>query len=330
MIQLFRTNRPIVFLLLLLYAAVLRAGLIMFPNIVVPGSDSFLGPFVIDLININKIPTLYLQIADVLLIYLQAIFLNLTLSTNNVFERNTYIPAFVFITLTGLFGAWQAVDLQTIAQLFLLISIYNLFMLTGKEISRQHIFYTSLFLSIGSLFYFPVSLFLLIILVVLVVRSYSFFEVLLLLVAFTLPYYFIGIGFYYQDALPQYFRFLENVVLFNPNLSPDMDYIELGMIIYLLLLIIIGYFYIRLDSNFKIVKQRRLVFILLGYTALTILVAPFVSSNKLIYLQMLCVPATIFISKIFDRDRLGWLNQVLFYLLLFGAIFFELYYLRIV
>jgi hypothetical protein len=155
-------------------------------------------------------------------------------------------------------------------------------------------------------------------------------ELLLLLVGFVLPYYFIGIGFYYYDSLPQYFRFLQHVILFNPNLSPDMSYVEMGMMVYLLLLIIWGYFYIRADSNFKIVKQRRLVFILLGYTALTILVAPFVSSNKLIYLQMLCVPATVFISKIFDRERLGWLNQVLFYLLLFGAVFFELYYLRIV
>ncbi len=329
MIQLFRTNRPIVFLLLLLYAAGLRAGLLLFPDIVVPGSDSFLGPFIINLVKANNIPALYLQIADVVFIYLQAIFLNFTLSTNNVFERNTYVPAFVFITLTGLFGSWQAADLQTISQLFLLISIYNLFTLSGKEISRQNIFFTSLFLSIGSLFYFPVTLFLLIILVVLMVRSYSFFELLLLLVGFVLPYYFIGIGFYYQDALPQYFRFLKHVVHFDPNLSPDMTYMELGMMIYLLLLIILGYFYIRADSNFKIVKQRRLVFILLGYTLLTFLVAPFVSSHKLFYLQMICVPATVFIAKIFDRDRIGWLNQVLFLLLLLGAVFFELYYLRI-
>ena len=330
MIQLFRTNQPFVFLLLLLYAAGLRAGLLLFPGVVAPGDDSFLGPFILEVIRINEIPAFYLQIADVVLIYLQAIFLNLTLTGNNVFERNTYVPAFIFITLTGLFGSWQAADLQTIAQLFLMLSIYNLFTLTGKEISRQNIFYTSLFLSIGSLFYFPVTLFLLIILVVLVVRSYSFLEVLLLLVGFTLPYYFIGIGFYYQDALPQYFRFLKHMVLFNPNLFINMDYVELGMVVYLLLLIVWGYFYIRVDTNFKIVKQRRLVFILLGYTALTLLVAPYVSRNKLIYLQMLCVPATVFISKIFDRERIGWLNQVLFYLLFLGAIFFELYYLRIV
>ncbi|RYD72844.1 MAG: hypothetical protein EOP53_21215 [Sphingobacteriales bacterium] len=329
MIQLFRTNKPYVFILLLLYAFGLRAGLLLFPHFIVPGADSFIGPFAVNEIKLNQIPEFYLQIADVVLIYLQAIFLNLTLTSNNVFER-TYIPAFIFITLAGLFGAWQAADLQTVAQLFLLVSIFNLFQLTGKEISRENIFYTSLFLSIGSLFYFPVTLFLLIILVVLVVRLYNFFEVLLLLVGFVLPYYFIGIGFYYQDALPQYFRFLQHVVLFNPNLSPDMAYVELGMMVYLLLLIFWGYFYIRADSNFKIVKQRRLVFILLGYTALTILVAPFVSSNKLIYLQMICVPATVFISKIFDRDKVGILNQVLFYLLFFGAVFFELYYLRIV
>jgi hypothetical protein len=328
-ISFFRNNRPSVYLLLLVYAFLLRGLFLWHPVFEKPPEGAFLSPYIADWIKANGISSYSLQLIDILLIYIEAIILNFILTSNNIFTRSSFVPAMIFITLSSLFGEWIDGSVQTVAQFFLIISLFNLFRITGKEPSREGVFYTSLFLSIGSLFYFPLALFLLVIIVGLFLKSFSIADLLLILIGFILPYYFIGIGIYYSGNIGNYIHFLEQLFYIRPIPNIDISLTQELMLIYLLILVAYGYLLLQRDREFKIVKHRRLVFIVLGYFILSSLAGPFIAGSKLLYLQLIVLPGSIFVSKIFNSGRLVVWHHILFLILFFGLWAFELDYLNI-
>jgi len=328
-LTLFRNNRPSVYIVLLVYTFALRGLFLWHPVFEPPTMGAFLSPYILDWIAANHISVLTLQIIDILFIYVEAIILNFILTSSSIFIRSSFIPAMVFITLSSLFGEWILASTQTVAQFFLLISMMNLFSFTGKEESREGVFYTSLFLSIGSLFYFPVALFLVVILVGLLMRSFSFADLMLALIGFVVPYYFIGLGMYYAGGLDKYMYFLKAHFFLNSLPVIDISIMQGVALGYLLFLVIYGYFLLQSDREFKVVKHRRLVLIVMGYFILAALAGPFITGSKLLYLQLIVLPATIFVSKVFNMPRIRIWNHILFLILFFSLAAFQLDYLNI-
>ncbi len=329
-IRLFRSNLPSVYVLLLIYTLLLRGLFLWHPIFETPDESAFLGSYITRWIQDSHISPLALQITDILLIYIEAILLNFILTANKIFTSKSFVPAMIFITLSSLFGEWIEASAQTVAQLFLLISMMSLFSITGKETTRDGIFFTSVFLSIGSLFYFPVALFLIVILIGVLFRSLSFADFMLIIIGFVLPYYFIGIGLYYMDSLGNYMYFLRSHFYINPVPGIDISWPQEIMLVYFFALVICGYMLLQRDREFKIVKHRRLVLIVLAYFILSALAGPFIAGSKLLYIQCAVLPGTIFVSKIFNNEKLRFYHHTLFLVLFLGAILFELDYLKIV
>jgi len=295
-----------------------------------PDDSAFLSPYLANWIHYNHISALALQVSDIFLIYVEAIMFNFILTTNKIFAFNSFVPAMIFITVTSLFGEWVEASAQTVAQLFLLISMMNLFSIYEKEYSRENIFYSALFLSIGSLFYFPVALFLPVIIAGVLYRSLSFADFALIIIGFVLPYYFIGIGLYYEGSLDGYLYFIQSHFYLNPSPNIDLSIPQEFMLVYFFLLVIWGYILLRRDREFKIIKHRRLVLTVLGYFIFSALAGPFITGSKLLYLQCAALPGAIFVTKIFSSERLRFYQHILFLILFFGAILFQLDNLGIV
>ena len=270
-----------------------------------------------------------LQCFDILLIYVSAIIFNFILTSNDIFSRHSFVPGMIFITISSLFAEWSAFDLQTIAQFFLLISMANLFALSVNDYGRERIFYTSLFLSLGSLFYFPVTVFFVILLVGMLLRSIYMPDILLLVTGFILPYYFIGIGMYFAGQWSYYFHFLQNIVSLHTLTNPDFTLWQIIFLSYLLLLVILGYITFQQDSEFKIIKQKRLIYLMMAYFIALVVINPFVNGSKLVYMQMVAAPAAIFVSRLFGGQKLKFYHHILFLLMFGAALFFELYYAHI-
>jgi hypothetical protein len=152
MIRIFRTNRPIVFFYLLLVTFLFKGAFLLYPEVAAQGNNSFLAPYILSFLERHHAALWGLELADILIVFVTALLLNFLLSAYSIIERSSFVPALIYIILTSSFGAWVTVHPETLASLFVLMSLYNLYMLSGKEIGREHIFYTSLYLSIGSLF----------------------------------------------------------------------------------------------------------------------------------------------------------------------------------
>ena len=293
-----------------------------------PADYSFAGNYFADwLLRPNT--SFGLQIADIALIYAEALFFNFIFTSTQLFDRNTHIPALIFITLSSCFGEWMAFNVETIARLFLLLSMYNLFALSSNELSRENIFYTSLYLSLGCLFYFPMIMFLPVILLGLFIRSYSIRDFILILAGFLFPFYVMGIGFYYKGKLMDYLHYLER--MFTPkSLLFDLSAPEIAFLAFILFLALYGYYLLRKDSEYNVIKKGRMFNLVVLYLCLVIIATPFILNNQMNYLRALIVPATVFTARIFDRDSLNYFYIALFVILLAGIVFFQMEYFGLV
>ncbi len=266
--------------------------------------------------------TFWMQFIDILTLFWEAIFFNYIFTSNRLFSRSTHIPAFIFITLSSCFGDWMVFNVEMVARLFLLLSLYNLFALFEKDLSRENIFYTSLYLSIGCLFYFPIIVFLPIILGGLFFRSYSLRDFLLILIGFLFPFYVMGIGFYFKNMLKDYLFHLAKI--FTPKtLLFDLSIAEMSFLIFILFLAIYGYILLRADSEYNVIKKGRLFNLVLIYLLIVIAGAPFILNHQLSYLRLLILPVSVFASRIFDRDNLNYFQIALFCVLAAGILFFQ-------
>jgi hypothetical protein len=144
-----------------------------------------------------------------------------------------------------------------------------------------------------------------------------------------LPYFFIGIGYYYQGMLDDYLQMLQMLYYPKPLLMLDLNLGQMAMLIYILLLAIAGYLVMLSDMELKVIKIRRLVHILGGYLLLVVLATPFVTGSRMLYLQLISIPAAVFIARLFDRERPGLVRSLLLFILVGGAIGFQLFYFNI-
>lgn len=297
-------------------------------NFEIPANYSFLGREVMDWL-IHKEPVWLLQLIDIFLVFGKGVFLNFILTSSGLFPRRTFVPALIFITLTSFFGEWIEFSVESLARPFILLSLYNLFALSRNELSRDNIFYTALYTSIACLFYFPSVVFLLVVLVGLFIRSYSVRDFILVIVGFIFPFYFIGIYYYYKSHLLDYLYNLEKIFI-TSGFALNLGFAQLVGILFILFLSGYGYLKLRGDEDYKIIKVRRLSRLLTLYMALTLLVTPFIMIEKLNYLQLFIVPASVYTARVFDRDNLKFYHQLLFISLLAALVVFQLSYFGII
>ena len=329
MLKIFRTNQPYVYVLLLLYTIVLHTGFLVFSvKASAPVDYSFAGMYFAEWLVRPHI-TFWMQAVDMIILFGEALFFNFIFTSNRLFSRSTHIPAFIFITLSACFGDWMVFSVETVARLFLLLSLYNLFALYEHDLSRENIFYTSLYLSIGCLFYFPVIVFLPIILGGLFIRSYSIRDFMLILIGFLFPFYVMGIGFYYKDKLTDYLLHLQKI--FTPKtLLFDLSVAEISFLAFILFLSAYGYVLLRGDSEYNVIKKGRLFNLILIFLLIVILAAPFILNHQMSYLRLLIIPVSVFAARIFDRESLNYFQIGLFCLLIGGIILFQAGYLGLI
>lgn len=322
-ISIFKTNHIAVYFYLVLYAFLLRGFFLYHPVMVEVPGNSLAGKFLYQNIALQKWSAFLPQLADILLTIAEAIFLNFILTINGLFDRQTFVPAMVFITFSSLFPQWIAYDVATIASLFILLSLYNLFRLADKDLSRNNIFFTSLYIGLASLFYFPATLFILIILIGLLTRSYIVRDFLLIAIGFVLPFYFIGIWFYYQGGLQNYIGLLFSV--FKERYT--LFYINTPQLIFLLFIFVLsitGFLIWFSGPGYKVIRQRRLMNLFIFYFIIALFATPAVNSDKIVYLKALMMPASVFAARFFDAAKLRFYHHILFALLLAGILFFQL------
>lgn len=189
MIRLFTENRVLAIFLL----PVLLVGYVLlnqfFPYFETT-KEVDLGLFGTYLIN----DILSKQIGGGLIVFLNAIGLNLIFNNQNFFEKTTYFPAFTYIVWMSFFNGMYNPDGLLLSHTACIIMISQLFNLNQNEDGRKLVFNAAFLVGLATCFHLTMVIILpFLFFMVWIVRPFVLRESLLLLAGFTVPLIYAGV-----------------------------------------------------------------------------------------------------------------------------------------
>ncbi|WP_293012924.1 hypothetical protein [Mongoliibacter sp.] len=247
-----------------------------------------------------------------LIVFIQIAYLNSLFMRYKSFDENTYIPAFVVLIL--FYCSFDLVTLSPalLGSTFIVFALGQLFAQTvlQKE-GSDSVLLVGLLAGIALCFHFPLVIFLpYLILVGVVVSSFSFRQLLLSLIGYTIPIGICGLYYFWIDALPQ---FVVEYIL-TGRLGEVYVHVSYQDLLFLYVTpLFFGVIGIFLGSLFKSLtvnqqKQLQLMLIYLVFAASSI----FLVNRRTPYqLLILIPPLAYFISMFFISSKRDFITKIL-------------------
>lgn len=323
LLRLFNTNHPVAYIYLLIYAIILKGSFFFLPYDYSYETQAFFSNALFDFLGQYPGWSWAYHAFAILIVYLQAVVFNQVLLSYRFMEMQTYIPAMIFITLSSLRPEFILLSPVNIAYAFVIPWFINMMQIPFRPVAIESMFFAAFSLSLASLFYFPVSFLLpFLLLALIVLKNPKGREILISLVGFVLPYFFIGVYYFTIDSLDRYWENL--IALFPGRLAMGAaDYGAIFLGGFILLLIIAGYFRALRTPQQNVILYRKylstfLLFLVVGAAFYFV-----VSGDKVLYGYMFLIPASIFIGSLFDTSRPGFTLRFLLFLLIVLCAYFQ-------
>ncbi|MGB3076214.1 MAG: hypothetical protein WBB36_12870, partial [Chitinophagales bacterium] len=211
MVSIFRSYHPAVIFMLLLYTVLLRIVLFAQPVVFeVPENANLLSGLTYQAIaTFAGDRNFIFHVISTALLFFQALYFNYLVNYYRIMAKSSYLPAFSFILVSSLFVEFTLLTSALIANTFLLMALARIFAWYKKDKVTAPVFDTSFLIAIASLFFFPYIVFFLFVLAALMVlRPFSLREYLIAAIGLVLPYYFIGVYFFWIHQLPEFLNSL--------------------------------------------------------------------------------------------------------------------------
>lgn len=320
----FRNIQPFNILILFVVLILLRVPfLIKGPVIIEHEYAEPLSRLLFSMIDALEINRYFNVLITSLVVLLQALMLNRILIKYNILFKSSYLPALMYVIITGLFSSFYVLSPVLICNFFILIMLERIFSLKTNNQPLRTTFDLGLLAAINSLFYFPsIILVLIILLSLFFFRSFIWREWLAAGIGLLVPYFFMAV---------YYFMVADSAMFFNsfaPSASANqsISFSKLRLIVCIPIIIaallsvkdVIANFYKNVIHARKS-QQLMVVIILLSVIAVY-------SSSKLNYNHfMLCAaPLSVFSSYYFMLSKKVWLHETLLLLVLISVILLQI------
>ena len=331
MFRFFNTNHPVVFINLFIYTLLLKGSFFFLPYFFYHDTPAVLNDPIFNALS-GVIPgwQIPIHLLSILLVYLQAIVFNYILILNRLTKLQTYLPAMIFITLSSLRPEVITLNPANVSYILVLPVFFHVFRLPYQEQSAmESLFYSGLFIALASLFYFPASYLLLALLFAAIwLKTLNGREFLIPIIAYLLPYVFIGVYYYVIDELPAYWILLQQLLPETAALNVN----KIGALILagiVFIFVLAGYFKARNTPQQNIILYRKYMTVLLAFILIGLGYFFFVTGEQLLFGYILLAPISIFISNLYDVEKPGMFLRFVFWLLILLAFFFQWqYYLQ--
>ena len=248
------------------------------------------------------------------------VFLVIRLSTLFGFLRTrSYLPGIIYIILVGGFPSLLFFHPVFPGTIFLLLSIYYLFDAYNKNEILENCFITGFILSVGSLFYFPLVIFipLLIAGFLFLARMYQWRHFLLPLVGFATPWLITISAYYLTDSAPQLFAIISNNTYENNPIEVS-EPVKYYSFLVMILAIISGLFLIKYYDTKKI-SSRKYLAILTFFLAITASIPWMINSAAIETVLILLIPAAYYVTHFLLFFNSRFWTEVILYLLLISS-----------
>lgn len=324
MIRQFRNLNFINFLFLFLLLFILRIGIfIHLPQALNSGFLEFYSRLLIPVSPQNTLsPALNISIAAIL-VYTQALLFNRIINTFNVLGKSTFLPALLFVVCASVFNPFLVLSPPLICNFILLFLIYKILLEYKKPNSITAFFDLGLLIAIGTIFYFPFILFLLLLWASLIIlKPFNWREWFSALLGFLTVVFFLGVYYFWNDRLLDFYE------IWKPLSNKFPFYIRIHVLDYIVLfpiavVMMLAFFQIRQNFFKSYVLVRKFFQILLFMFAFAS-VSFYLKSDYRINHFLLCViPVTTLLSYFFTNAKRKWIYEPLFFIILGFILYFQ-------
>jgi hypothetical protein len=260
------------------------------PHVVaIPPHDALFGMLVNVLDFVLNGSAFGYTLLAVLMLFMQALYLNMIVARQRLFYKTTYIPAYIYLLLTSLHPSFSYFSEALIMNWCLLGGIHLLLRFHQTHQPRKDVFNAGFLLALLALLHFSaVGYFLLLFIALILLRSFNAGEWVVTLLGYLTPAYFwIGILFLMDKTglLSQW----PYIGLFLPNKVVAPLY-TIGLIIGLIVLLSLGLYALQAFMGKTSVFNRRNWIMVLFCLFISFVVA-MASDISMQYIWLLPMPA---------------------------------------
>lgn len=311
MVFLFKDRSDINLIFLVLLSVGLHFHVWIHPPLVIANeSDGFLAYLLIH--YIKPLPSIVLVILFQLIILSQAIRLNILLSKFKMFQQISYLPAFTYVILTGIFPFWDVISSGLVANSLVLWILVKLFRLYDQTQPKTLEFNIGLIVGLSILLYEPIAILIPVVLFALIIiRPFKLSEWLVLLMGVLLPFYFIFTYVFLTNHGEDFRHFLPKLDWKNPLVKPELNIILALLVMGIQLMA--GFFYWQKEQARFIIQVRKYWGVLFLVLLLS-LFQPIIFSVQALYASAIVItPLACFISFAYGTPKRLLLPNLLFW-----------------
>jgi hypothetical protein len=330
LISIFRSYQPAIIFLLLLYLIFFRLVLFLEPvTFQPPQTANLLSNFsyhALSSIATNR--NWVYHVVSILLVFLQALYFNYLVNFYRILSRSSYLAAFSYILVSSLFVEFTLLTSALMANTFLLIAIGRIFSLYKKDSATAIVFDAAWWVSIASLFFFPyIVFFVFVVAAITVLRPFNAREYFLAAIGLLLPYYFMGVYFFWIDKLPE---FLHSLIISELRFNTEvLERSSRILVVGIPLVAVILWTALFIQANlFRMVVQvRNYLIVIVWFFVAGILSLLVQFKGDLSHFIWLTIPAGISFAFFFAEFRKRLVSEILHFFIILAILFYQYFYL---
>ena len=323
MINVFRVLNPLNILWLAILLFALRFGYLVNAPDNLP--FAFAEPYARLLLTPNSASfTVYNNIILAgIVVFAQALLLNYLISHYNLLGKPTFLPALMYITLSGLFTPFLVLSPPLICNFLVIWLLFKSFSFYKGEDAKSIAFDLGMITAVGSIIYLPfIFLFLIIWIGLIIFRPFNWREMVAAIIGYITIFFFLAVYYYLNDSLGQFYNLWTTLATQFTNGS-HINYYNYLVLVPVILILALCFF--QLQKNFfksyvQVRKSFQLLFILFLVAGLSFFVE---AAFRLNHFLLCAVPASVFFSYYFLYAKRRWFYEILFALLLISIVYFQ-------
>ncbi len=324
MINIFRTYNPLNILWLAVLLFALRIGYVYHAPATIP--FTFIEPFARlwpSGANTYVLSApLNIFLAGVL-VFIQALALNRLVNQYSLLSKPSYLPALLYITLSGLFTPFLVLSAPLVCNFLLIAMLHKLFSLYKADDAKSTAYDLGMIVAIGSLIYLPfIYMFLAIWAALVIFKPFYWREWVSGIMGYITIFFFLAVFYYLKGNLATFYTIWMPLATKFPSRVNINNYNYL-VLIPVILIAILCIFKIR-QIFFRSYVQVRKSFQLLFMVFLIAGLAFYVKADFSLTHFLLCViPVSIYFAYYFLYANARWFYESLFFLLLISIVYFQ-------
>jgi hypothetical protein len=258
------------------------------------------------------------HVAAMLLLLVQGFLVNLLVLENRLSNESNQFPGLFFVLAACMIPDFLYLSPVLIGNLFFLMALVQMLSTYKKQTCADTIFNAGFLTGIASLCYFPYVFLTLVLLASLsILRTLNLREILMIFTGLLLPYFLIGIYFFWFDRLDYFLnvQFGRNLGFFNysNHLDDWSDYLKIAVFAIFIVFVLVNNGTYLYKKNMQAQKKIAIFYWVLIAAGLSV---PFQVNATFEHLLMLAPALGVLVSFTFTQMKPQWAESIHFLLLL--------------